>query len=237
MFKENSEDPKFGSKGKLTKFSGLRMRSPGRIFSLFKYGIIFSVLWLFAYVYVSLYKSELLKEFKKEDMNIDKLQAKISDLMRGFNQGNQQQIDRIVMQEFKEEKYELDDGITPEARQFMKELGLQNPGEDGVPVELPANLSDDIQRRIKEGYDNHGYNAFVSSMVSLNRHIPDIRSDVCKAKNYTNLPKCSILIPFHNEDWMLLMRTVHSVLARSPLELIEEILLVDDASDRGGCLD
>jgi hypothetical protein len=45
--------------------------------------------------------------------------------------------------------------------------------------------------------------AFVSSMVSLNRKLPDVRSDECKQKVYTNLPKCSILIPFHDDDWMV----------------------------------
>lgn len=126
-----------------------------------------------------------------------------------------------------------DDGITSEAKEFLKLLGLKNAGENGYPVELPTNLSDVIQKRVKLGYDTHGYNAFASSMVSLNRKIPDIRSDVCKNKVYENLPKCSIVIPFHDEEWMLLMRTVHSILNRSPLDLIEEILLVDDASTRG----
>lgn len=116
----------------------------------------------------------------------------------------------------------------------MKLLGLVNPGENGEPVELPKNLSDDIQKRIDDGFETQGYNAFVSSMISLNRNIPDVRSDTCKKKVYSsNLPKCSILIPLHNEDWMLLMRTIHSVMIRSPTELIEEILLIDDASDHG----
>lgn len=98
---------------------------------------------------------------------------------------------------------------------------------------LPKNLSEEVQKLVKIGYDTHGYNAFVSSMISLNRKIPDTSSDVCKNKKYTNLPKCSVLIPFHNEDWSLLMRTVHSVLNQSPSDLIEEILLIDDASDFG----
>lgn len=99
---------------------------------------------------------------------------------------------------------------------------------------LSQNLSADIQKRIKEGYETQGYNAFVSSMIRLNRKLPDVRSDVCKKRVYSkHLPNCSIIIPFHNEDWMLLMRTVHSVLHNSPLELIEEILLVDDASTHG----
>ena len=55
----------------------------------------------------------------------------------------------------------------------------------------------------------------------------------CQGQQYlAALPKASIVIPYYNEHWSTLMRTVTSVINRSPIELIFEIILVDDASTK-----
>lgn len=47
------------------------------------------------------------------------------------------------------------------------------------------------------------------------------------------LPSASVVICFFNEAFSALLRTVHSVLDRTPAYLLHEIILVDDHSELG----
>ncbi|XP_071039906.1 putative polypeptide N-acetylgalactosaminyltransferase 9 [Parasteatoda tepidariorum] len=105
------------------------------------------------------------------------------------------------------------------------------PGEYGKPVIL-NDVSEVEEYVIASGWRRHAFNEFVSDRVSLHRQLPDARPKGCKNETYSqNLPKTSIIICFHNEAWSTLLRTVHSVLNRSPANLIEEIILIDDFSE------
>ncbi|KAK4475833.1 hypothetical protein MN116_001085 [Schistosoma mekongi] len=105
----------------------------------------------------------------------------------------------------------------------------RGPGENGLPVRLSIS-----QKAIsKKSMHLNGFNTYVSEKVKVDRSIKDIRYPKCKGALYSeNLPSVSIIIPVYEEHWETLMRTIASILNRSPLKLIKEIILVDDGSSR-----
>uniref|UniRef100_A0A674IHE5 Polypeptide N-acetylgalactosaminyltransferase n=1 Tax=Terrapene triunguis TaxID=2587831 RepID=A0A674IHE5_9SAUR len=110
---------------------------------------------------------------------------------------------------------------------IRRDLERIGNGEQGKPYPMTD------AEQVDQAYRENGFNIFVSDKISLNRSLPDIRHPNCNTKLYLEkLPNTSVIIPFHNEGWSSLLRTVHSILNRSPPELIAEIVLVDDFSDR-----
>ncbi|XP_063974425.1 putative polypeptide N-acetylgalactosaminyltransferase 9 isoform X1 [Diachasmimorpha longicaudata] len=109
----------------------------------------------------------------------------------------------------------------------------QDPGAMGKPVFLPTNMSADVKKLVDYGWMNNAFNQYVSDLISVHRTLPDPRDAWCKepGRYLENLPATAVIICFHNEAWSVLLRTVHSVLDRSPEHLIQEIILVDDFSD------
>lgn len=83
-------------------------------------------------------------------------------------------------------------------------------------------------------FEENGFNRKASDELSSDRSIPDTRHASCSSVKYPNvndLPTTSIIITFYNEARSTLLRTVKSILNRSPAKLIREIILIDDFSD------
>lgn len=83
---------------------------------------------------------------------------------------------------------------------------------------------------------NGGDGTCVFCDTAVNHHM-DTVPNRCRDRIYpVALPTASIVICFYNEAFSALLRTVHSVLDRTPNYLIHEIILVDDHSELGKLL-
>ncbi|EEA06753.1 glycosyl transferase [Cryptosporidium muris RN66] len=78
-----------------------------------------------------------------------------------------------------------------------------------------------------------GFNLYKSDSLPLDRNVTDYRHNECKNISYDldKLEGISVIIVFYNEPFSTLMRSVHSVLNRTPPKILREIVLVDDGSD------
>ncbi|XP_014715201.2 polypeptide N-acetylgalactosaminyltransferase 12 [Equus asinus] len=105
-------------------------------------------------------------------------------------------------------------------------------GARGEAVRLQ--LQDSELRLQEESVRLHQINIYLSDRISLHRRLPERWNPLCKKKtyDYERLPTTSVVIAFYNEAWSTLLRTVYSVLETSPDILLEEVILVDDYSDR-----
>lgn len=80
---------------------------------------------------------------------------------------------------------------------------------------------------------SEAFNIIASDKISMHRNVPDTRDAHCQNLDYDfELPKASVIIIFTNEAWSPLIRTVWSVLDTSEPEHLQEIILVDDFSDK-----
>uniref|UniRef100_A0AC34RJB3 Polypeptide N-acetylgalactosaminyltransferase n=1 Tax=Panagrolaimus sp. JU765 TaxID=591449 RepID=A0AC34RJB3_9BILA len=107
------------------------------------------------------------------------------------------------------------------------------PGELGKSVKIEkTKLTPEERRKYDEGFQKNAFNQYASDMISIHRSLPATADEECKTEKYMdNLPNTSVIICFHNEAWSVLLRTVHSVIERTPDNMLHEVILVDDFSD------
>ncbi|CAF3391363.1 unnamed protein product [Rotaria socialis] len=114
---------------------------------------------------------------------------------------------------------------------IARENARKGLGEGGIGVEPSAKERNSAE--FKQLYRENGFHAFISNNISLDRSVKDIRHPECQNKLYlAELPSVSIIIPVHDEHLRTLLRSVYSILNRTPAKLLKEIILVDDASGK-----
>ncbi|XP_035755547.1 polypeptide N-acetylgalactosaminyltransferase 11 isoform X2 [Egretta garzetta] len=128
----------------------------------------------------------------------------------------------------------------PELQQKESKIGnplgnhVQDPvkGEVEFSPEMGMIFNEEDQEVRDLGYQKHAFNMLISNRLGYHREVPDTRDAKCREKSYpSDLPSASVVICFYNEALSALLRTVHSVLDRTPAHLLHEIILVDDNSE------
>jgi hypothetical protein len=121
----------------------------------------------------------------------------------------------------KKERININNYIIPEPCQDC-------PGEFGKPVILTSEERVGLAEIEKKEF----FNLVASDKVSLWRSLKDVREPECKELRYPiDLPTASVIFIFKNERWSPLLRSVYSVINRSPRHLLKEVILVDDMSE------
>ncbi|KAH8412318.1 hypothetical protein KR009_001246 [Drosophila setifemur] len=102
-------------------------------------------------------------------------------------------------------------------------------GEHGKAAEIENQNDKELENQL---YRKNGFNGLLSDRISLNRSVPDVRLEACKTRKYlAKLPNVSVVFIFFNEHFNTLLRSIYSVINRTPPELLKQIVLVDDGSE------
>ncbi|CAG5128401.1 unnamed protein product [Candidula unifasciata] len=111
------------------------------------------------------------------------------------------------------------------------------PGDEGfggAGVFINRSLLKEREKVIYDkGLENFGVNMLANERIPVRRNIT-LDMPECKNLTYDTaaLPTAGIVLIFTDEMWSALMRTIFSILDAGPEELISEIILVDDASQK-----
>ncbi|CAK0804930.1 unnamed protein product, partial [Prorocentrum cordatum] len=113
-------------------------------------------------------------------------------------------------------------------------LGLRPNGSCCRLQETPLPEAGLTAEERRESHRGFCFNSRASEAQAVDRAQRDVRSQGCRAKHEQypcDLPTASVVMVFHNEHFVTLVRSVHSVLNQSPAQYLKEVILVDDASE------
>eukprot|EP01054_Gregarina_sp_Poly1_P007130 Gregarina_sp_Poly_1__7129@NODE_38_length_18185_cov_164_455735_g33_i0_p2_GENE_NODE_38_length_18185_cov_164_455735_g33_i0NODE_38_length_18185_cov_164_455735_g33_i0_p2_ORF_typecomplete_len662_score91_53Glyco_tranf_2_3/PF13641_6/1_9e14Glycos_transf_2/PF00535_26/2e11Glyco_transf_7C/PF02709_14/4_9e10Ricin_B_lectin/PF00652_22/7_4e09Glyco_tranf_2_2/PF10111_9/0_0002GlcNAc/PF11397_8/0_00057CDtoxinA/PF03498_14/5_6e03CDtoxinA/PF03498_14/0_12_NODE_38_length_18185_cov_164_455735_g33_i048246809 len=114
---------------------------------------------------------------------------------------------------------------------FHGRIGIDANGNPAWMPSKPVFRMTKEQKR--EAHKGYCFNTRVSASIELDRKVPDYNSQQCLNFDYSDksLPSADVVIVFHNEDLSALLRSIHSILNRTPPELLQRIILVNDDSN------
>lgn len=126
--------------------------------------------------------------------------------------------------------YNLDVFPGADDKHFHGMIGIQADGSPAWKL-TPFDQSTETMEQKREHHKQNCFNLAQSNSIPLDRDVPDLRHSTCPKSYSTRLPSTSVVFVFYNEPTSPLIRSIHSVLDRSPPDLLHEVIIVDDGSD------
>lgn len=172
----------------------------------------------------------------KNDKKLSDLNDRLSKVRGQANDSGKQRkllVDELHGQSKKHSLPSLLDNHVKQVQEAGKEESAHSRIEALGPFDMEAYLS---AQRMTQGdaMKRFQFNQIASDTTPPDRYLKDFRNQQCRhapEQYLSNLPAVSVIICFHNEARSALLRTIVSVLNRSPTELLQEIVLVDDFSN------
>uniref|UniRef100_A0AC34F9H6 Glycosyltransferase 2-like domain-containing protein n=1 Tax=Panagrolaimus sp. ES5 TaxID=591445 RepID=A0AC34F9H6_9BILA len=96
---------------------------------------------------------------------------------------------------------------------------------------VPSDNTTVEHQRYTYGFDTYSFNIYVSDIIGPRRNLSFMAHEKCKNITYEITQKASIVIIYHNEGFSVLVRMINSILDRTPLKNLKEIILYDDFSE------
>ncbi|BFZ21367.1 hypothetical protein BsWGS_24406 [Bradybaena similaris] len=114
----------------------------------------------------------------------------------------------------------------------MKEILLWGYQGRGVKINVTRLFPGHLEE-LEDGFLKYNLNKYLSDRMSMRRPLPDVRDEECRQMDIevTQLPSVSVVVAFRNEPRTTLLRMLFSVIDRSPVEVLDEIILVDDGTE------
>nr|CAD2156905.1 unnamed protein product [Meloidogyne enterolobii] len=218
--------------------------------TIFKLLILIPVVWLLFVVFFNKPNVQIVDDKPIERLHVDEAKEEYKKIkeniqqIRGFGPPLAVKDDIKEKSENKvdeEKSGNQDVGNIPKPRKVFfdpqspiyKKGDPNQEGEGGKAVKIDKEkLTPEEKKKYDVGFVNNAFNQYASDLISVHRSLPPTADEDCKTEKYPeDLPDSSVVICFHNEAWSVLLRTVHSVIERTPDKLLKDVVLVDDFSD------
>lgn len=96
---------------------------------------------------------------------------------------------------------------------------------------IPTDNTSAEYDRFTFGQKSFSFNILVSDKIGPRRNLGNVAHQSCSKIEYNLKIKASVVIIYHNEGFSVLVRMINSILDRSPLKNVYEIIFYDDASE------